>query len=69
MFEPLAEVPVTGRTVVILSVKPPGTRAVAAPGTCVLLPVLAVTRTRRRCRSKLSFSTRPRVNFVVGDQR
>ena len=69
MFEPFALVAATGRTVVILSVNPPGTSAVAAPGTWVLLPVLAVTRTRRRCRSKLSFSTRPRVNFVVGDQR
>ena len=43
--------------------------AVVALGTCVLLlpEAAAVTRMRRRCRSKLSFSVTDRVNLVEGD--
>jgi hypothetical protein len=47
----------------------PGTMPVVALGTAVLLlpEAAAVTRTRRRCRSKLSFSVTPRENFVLFD--
>ena len=69
VFVPAAEVLGMARTTVSWLVNAPGTMPVVALGTCVLLlpEAAAVTRTRRRSRSKLSFSVTESENFVVGD--
>ena len=69
MLEPAADVLGIAFSTVTVFVNNPGTIPVVALGTCVLLlpDAAADTRTRRRCRSKLSFSVTVRENFVVGD--